>query len=104
MPTYHDLYITTERIQRTSIFNLPFDLMVICHRTSGWELRDMAADKCLAGEYDTNWLILDVAGTVIVNSRKDLIGEDGPLAWKCSSALTLDTQTFTMERKHDSTH
>jgi hypothetical protein len=81
-PTYHDLHITTAQIPRTSIFNLPYGLMVTCDRTSGWELWDMnqpsprgRAGSCgvlIAGEYDGpgNWLVLDVAGRVVVDSRE----------------------------------
>lgn len=72
--SYHDLFITTHTIPRTAIFNLPFNLAVICSRSGGWELWDGIDNKnskCLAGEYagENDWLILDVAGHVIVNSR-----------------------------------
>ena len=70
MSSYHGLYITTEEIQRTSIFNLPFNLAIICTRTAGWELRDMKADKAIAGEYSDCWLVLDVDGHIILDSRK----------------------------------
>ena len=72
--SYHDLFITTENISRTSIFNLPFSLMVTCTRVGGWELWDISSGFSdavrLAGEYDNNWLVLDVAGHVILDSRK----------------------------------
>jgi hypothetical protein len=70
-PGYHDLYVTTEAIPRTALFDLPFNLMVICHRTCGWELRDQKRDVPIAGEYHENWLVLDVNGTVIIDSRKE---------------------------------
>ena len=73
-PSYHDLHITTEKIPRTSIFNLPFNLMVTCTRVGGWELWDTSAGISnsvrLAGEYEYDWLVLDVAGHVILDSRK----------------------------------
>jgi len=74
LPTYHDLHITTALIERTSIFNLPYDVQVTCTRVGGWEVWHMIEDgkqALLAGEYSTpdNWLILDVAGHVIVDSR-----------------------------------
>ncbi len=79
-PTYHDLHITTAEIPRTSIFNLPYGLRVTCSRVSGWELwqyRDSPGQlRCeptlIAGEYDGpgEWLVLDVAGHVIVDSRE----------------------------------
>lgn len=92
MPSYHDLHITTKDILRTSIFNLPYGLEVMCrpgprsedggsrvavtvNRVAGWELwrtdPDIRKWELLAGEYDgpDKWLILDVAGFEIVNSR-----------------------------------
>jgi hypothetical protein len=82
-PSYHDLHITTAQIPRTSIFNLPYGLLVTCDRTAGWELRDMnqmrrpkglpaSPGVLLAGEYGGagKWLVLDVAGHVIVDSRE----------------------------------
>jgi hypothetical protein len=72
--SYHDLHITTEHIPRTPIFNLPFSLMVTCTRTGGWELwnvsEGIAKAKLVAGEYSELWMVLDVDGTVIVDSRK----------------------------------
>jgi hypothetical protein len=78
----HDLHITTAQISRTSIFNLPYCLRVTCDRTAGWELWDMGQMQypkglpvsrgvLLAGEYGGpgDWLVLDVAGHVIVDSR-----------------------------------
>jgi len=84
-PSYHDLHITTAQIPRTSIFNLPYGLQVTCDRVAGWELRDMnqvqppmglrlpaSRGVLIAGEYDGSgeWLVLDVAGHVIVDSRE----------------------------------
>jgi hypothetical protein len=70
-PSYHDLHITTETIPRTTIFDLPFGLVVTCSRTAGWALWQ-GNDRCLAGEYEgaERWLVLDVAGHVICDSRK----------------------------------
>jgi hypothetical protein len=74
-PSYHDLHVTTAEIERSSIFDLPYGLSVQCSRVSGWQLWRTAASLCdwtlLGGEYDgpDHWLVLDVAGTVIVNSR-----------------------------------
>jgi len=75
-PSYHDLYITTIGIQRTRLFDLPYGFRVVCTRVSGWELwrfpdRNPHEPELLAGEYDApdNWLVLDVAGQVIVDSR-----------------------------------
>ena len=74
-PSYHDLHITTPQIERTSIFNLPYGLEVACNRVTGWTLRD--GKRVLAGEYEgDDWLVLDVAGYVIVNSRDRLEGDD----------------------------
>lgn len=84
-PSYHDLYVTTAEIPRTRIFDLPFGVEVSCNRVGGWCLWDTSQDrpsasdpwavyqtpKLLAGEYGDKWLVLDVAGHVIVNSRDD---------------------------------
>lgn len=78
MPTYHDLHITTSRIDRTSIFNLPYRVQVHCTRIAGWQVWAMAEDgnpeTLLAGEFHSEGLVLDVDGHVIVdslNSRQD---------------------------------
>jgi hypothetical protein len=72
-PSYHDLHVTAPGITRTSLFDLPFDLQVICTRASGWGLWRIRAleSTLLAGEYEgeDKWLVLDVAGHVIVDSR-----------------------------------
>jgi hypothetical protein len=73
--SYHDLFITTDKIKRTSIFNLPFGLQVICTRANGWELWQLPfgniREQMLAGEYDDCGLRLDVAGHVIIDSLGD---------------------------------
>jgi hypothetical protein len=64
--SYRELYITTADIPRTSIFNLPYGLMVTCTRPGGWEL--WQDTNLIAGEYDPRGLRLNVAGHVIVDS------------------------------------
>jgi hypothetical protein len=75
--SYHDLNITTKDIKRTSIFNLPFNIQVLCTRVGGWEVwntynsSDLKKWTLLGGEYDDNKpLKLDVKGKIIVNSFK----------------------------------
>jgi len=65
--SYHDLHITTETIPRTSIFNLPYGVMVTCTRVEGWRVWNDGG-KLLGGEYDQEGLRLDVGGHVIVDS------------------------------------
>jgi DNA-binding transcriptional regulator YiaG len=71
-PTYHDLHITGPKMERTSIFNLPFRIQVICTRVAGWEVWSMAEtpypERLLFGEYETGGLRLDVAGVVICDT------------------------------------
>ena len=75
--SYHDLHITTADIKRTSIFSLPYGLEVSCTRVAGWQLwrftehAGSRKEELLAGEYDhpDAWLILDVGGHVILDSR-----------------------------------
>jgi len=84
VPSYHDLHITTTSIERTSIFDLPYNLLVTCTRAGGWELWDHdrkapaiagsfkdPGPLCIASEYRgraDEGLRLDVAGHVIVDS------------------------------------
>ena len=85
-PSYHDLHITTARIPRTRLFDLPYGLEVMCTRVGGWQLWDMNQTQYpkglppsrgveLAGEFadPDEWLVLDVDGHVIVDSRRERI-------------------------------
>jgi hypothetical protein len=69
---YHDLHITTDKMVRTSIFNLPFDMQVYCTRVAGWQVwrGERGKEECIAGEYegDGKGLRLDVAGHVILDT------------------------------------
>jgi hypothetical protein len=65
-PSYHDLFITTAKVPRTSIFNLPYGYEVSCNRVGGWGLWQGGVK--VAGEYDDRGLRLDVNGVVIVDS------------------------------------
>lgn len=81
-PSYHDLFVETPTIPRTSIFNLPLNLEVSCMRTSGWQLwrRERTGHRTqLAGELHDVGLRLDVAGRVIVDSitRRSTNPDDG---------------------------
>lgn len=76
--SYHDLFITTADVPRARLFDLPFSFHVTCNRVAGWQLwrvsdpRDLASGwDLLAGEYDGpgKWLVLDVNGTMIMDSR-----------------------------------
>ena len=75
MPSYHDLYVTTAEISRAKLFSLPYGLQVTCSRVAGWELWQTATElknwQLLGGEYGgpEHWLVLDVDGHVIVDSR-----------------------------------
>jgi hypothetical protein len=74
--SYHDLYITTALTPRTSIFDLPFNVMVRCTRATGWQLWGKTQGdhqpelELIAGEYEggDKGLRLDVNGVVIVDS------------------------------------
>jgi hypothetical protein len=101
-PSYHDLHVTTADIPRTSIFSLPYSLRVTCCRVAGWELwRVEDGWTLLAGEYAVpgQWLVLDVNGTVIVDSRRPQAHEawcgDASLsrpAGECTCAITPEMQ------------
>ena len=75
-PTYHDLHVTTARIARISIFDLPFGYEVRCNRLAGWELV-LNNERVIAGEYDENWLVLDIGGYVICDGRARGDEDDG---------------------------
>lgn len=81
--SYHHLYVTTAQIPRTRLFDLPFGLWVTCDRVGGWSLWDVsqvqrfdtlppAGGVLVGGEYagPDKWLVLDVAGYVILDSRQ----------------------------------
>lgn len=66
-PSYHDLYVTTETIIRRRLFDMPFDYHVSCSRVGGWSL--FFREREVAGEFHRAWLILDVNGEVVIDSR-----------------------------------
>lgn len=70
LPSYHDLHITTATTPRTSISALPYGHEVTCTRPRGWSLW-AGNGSLLAGEFEgpSLWLVLDVAGHVILDSR-----------------------------------
>lgn len=77
-PSYHDLHVTAPGIDRARLFDLPYGIVVNCNRVTGWQLydtgphpTDLGSWQLLGGEYDgpEKWLVLDVAGHVIVDSR-----------------------------------
>jgi hypothetical protein len=69
--SYHDLHITTPKMMRTSIFNLPYRIRVQCCRTGGWEVWAIAEnhlpEELIGGEFGPP-VRIDVAGHVIVDS------------------------------------
>ena len=65
MPSYHDVYVTTRDIPRTSIFNLPYGYEITCNRIGGWSL--WQGNTQVATEYGLG-LVIDVDGHVIVDS------------------------------------
>lgn len=76
--SYHDLHITTAELSRSSIFNLPYNLMITCTRVGGWEVwRIDGANRQtrIAGEFYDAGLRLDTAGRIIVDSLKSQISE-----------------------------
>lgn len=66
--TYHDLHITTPTIERVSIFNLPYRVIVQCTRAGGWEVW-ARKDRILEDEnLGANGFRLDIQGNVIFDS------------------------------------
>lgn len=76
-PTYHDLHITTPTMERVSIFNLPYRVIVQCTRVGGWEAWARAEGAAFGNEalseenLGANGLRLDVAGHVIYDDMPD---------------------------------
>lgn len=86
-PSYHDLYVTTTHFPRVAFSNLPFRAVVLCSRVTGWQLwargeadlrpredgqfgfRPDLPEQLLGGEFEDNWLVLDVDGVVICDGR-----------------------------------
>lgn len=69
--SYHDLFITTREIPRTSIMNLPYSVRVTCTRVGGWEVWECydGAEAMIAGEFAAmSPLRLDVNGFVLCDS------------------------------------
>lgn len=77
MPSYHDLHVTAPEIPRARLFDLPYNIEVHCTRVTGWQVWDTSQGfqdaVLLAGEYEgpEKWLVLDVDGHVIMDSRSD---------------------------------
>ena len=71
--SYHDLYITTNYFERTSIFNLPYSIQVQCTRAGGWQCWETwdEVTRLMGSEFGEpeKWLVLDVDGHVILDSR-----------------------------------
>jgi hypothetical protein len=68
MPSYHDVHVKTPKMERTSIFDLPFQYKLICQRAAGWTLWN--GDTLVGAEYGEvhQRLDIDVAGHVILNA------------------------------------
>lgn len=78
--SYHDTFITTKIIPRTSIFNLPFRTRIQCSRVSGWEVwalkeRELP-EELLGAEYSFEFpLRLDIRGKFIIVDSFDMLPE-----------------------------
>lgn len=68
--SYHNVYVTTSKIERTRLSDLPFGYELTVNRVGGWCL--WRGDELIAGEYEGSeaWLIIDVDGYVILNGRE----------------------------------
>lgn len=78
MPTMHDLHITTDQIERTRIFDLPYGYQVTCDRVGGWNLWRAPLNwdprentPAVAGDMTDAGLRLDVGGVVIYDTLTD---------------------------------
>jgi hypothetical protein len=72
-PSYHDVFVTTREIPRTSVFDLPYGYELSCTRVGGWQLirhPDSGPAAVVAEEYSSHhWLVIDVAGHTVLDSR-----------------------------------
>lgn len=82
--SFRNVYITTPRIMRQRLTDLPYGVRIVCDRAAGWRVfagkddrpREIVVSEhreLLAGEFDgpDRWLILDINGQTIVDSRKN---------------------------------
>jgi hypothetical protein len=74
-PNCGDLHVTTAKIPRTPIAQLP-GYHVTCARTHGWELwaTTNQGPNLVAGEFHRDGLCLDVNGVAIVDSLRHPTG------------------------------
>ena len=82
-PSYHDVYVTTAKMKRTRVSDLPFGYELTCNRVGGWTLWGPSDEALrqrigpfpapangpvqIASEYGRG-LRIDVAGHVICDS------------------------------------
>lgn len=77
-PSHHDVHVTTSRMKRTSITDLPYGYELACTPTGGWVLWGPSSERAwtgqvsdgelgIASEYGPG-LRIDVAGHVICDS------------------------------------
>lgn len=70
----HILYVTTSKIPRTPITALPTRIHVSTNKSGGWGVWALqegdSPEEYLGGEFEKDlWLVLDVDGRIICNSR-----------------------------------
>ena len=109
--SYHDVYVTTELVPRTSLFNLPYNIELRCTRIAGWELientcgvtKQPTEARILGSEYGADaGLTIDVAGTTILDclGRIKLTAASAAKA----TAAVLKQQTEIDPRRHRELH
>lgn len=66
--SYHDVYVETSQLKRTSIFDLPFNFLLTCNRVGGWSL--FRNGVTIGSEYGGvgKGLKIDVDGVVILDA------------------------------------
>ena len=69
MNSYHDIYITTENIDRIAISNLSFGYQLRCCRVGGWEF--WYQEKLVASEFGDEWLVIECGDNLILDSRPE---------------------------------
>ena len=71
-----EIFITTSKIKRTRLKDLPFRANLYHGITGGWELWQQNVnpypEKCIGDQYsiDGDWLVIDVDGHVICDNRE----------------------------------
>jgi hypothetical protein len=69
--SYHNLFVTTDKMERTQFSKMEYGFDVVCNRATGWTLVNEKGRQ-VAGEFDRpgHGLRLDIDGVVFVDGMR----------------------------------